>query len=223
MQFLLEIIDRYHICVVSRKTDKCRAESNHLVKVMIRTLSLACIVVLLVVSCALADIPIEGVTEYDYEYNLTNAWMYPEYMFLTSSLIWGWDEPRVIQNGTFGGGYKLDSFLVSALRKDAVNSTVLDMLNRSGEEGSEKEADGTLLSEYLSNAPVISANISLPVGGFFEDTLNIESVTVNLKITGFSDADMAIVRDTALFRYKDGKTAEMNVNKGEEIIPPSVP
>jgi hypothetical protein len=68
-------------------------------------------------SCSSADILIKGEQNYNYDYNITNIKDYPNYVFLTSSGIWNWKYTSVINSSTglFGGGYKLDHFLLHAI------------------------------------------------------------------------------------------------------------
>lgn len=81
---------------------------------MYRMIVLALITVSLL-QAAYADIAVEGISDYSFHYNISNLGQFPDYVFLTSSAIWGWDYPQVISDGTFGGGYKLDGFVLHAI------------------------------------------------------------------------------------------------------------
>ncbi|MFH0968694.1 MAG: hypothetical protein V1862_13525, partial [Methanobacteriota archaeon] len=63
----------------------------------------------------IADIPIEGMKQYNYQYVINNSFEYPDYLFLTSSEIWNFEHPFIVVNGTFSGGYKLDGFVLHAM------------------------------------------------------------------------------------------------------------
>lgn len=181
------------------------------------------IVLLLIMGGAAADIAIQGISPYNFQYNISNAWMYPDYQFLTSSAIWGWQVPGLIENGSFGGGYKLDSISIYAIRKDELNQTILDELNRSNTMTLAGERGGKVnLSGFLVQSSAIRANSSFPVAAFYEDDKDIQNVTVNLVITNLSPSGFNIIRDTAVFRYNSGKKSEVKINGSEDgILPPS--
>jgi len=67
--------------------------------------------------CASADVKVEGWRDLNYDYIISNINDYPDYIFLTSSNIWGWKYASMINStGPFGKGYKLDDFIVHAIR-----------------------------------------------------------------------------------------------------------
>ena len=191
---------------------------------MVRTITCIFIVFMLFIPCIMADIAIEGISPYNINYNLTNAGMYPDYVILTSSEIRGWDSPAIIQNGIFGGGYKLDGFIIHAIKKDMINVTMFNTLNQLNLDPNQGENENLLnISEYMALTPIVTANLSLPVSEYYNDDLNIKNVSVNLLISNMSDSEFKISRDNVIFGYKNGKTVVMELDENEELIPPPEP
>jgi hypothetical protein len=57
----------------------------------------------LLFSTASADVAVEGVSTNFYQYAISNFEEFKDYIFLTSSAIWGWEYPFIIQDGTVWG------------------------------------------------------------------------------------------------------------------------
>lgn len=57
----------------------------------------------LLLPCAYADVKVEGWREQSLDYAITNINDFPDYVFLTSSVIWGWEYASVLNStGSFG-------------------------------------------------------------------------------------------------------------------------
>jgi len=181
---------------------------------MYRMIVLA-LVTMSLLSAAYADIAVEGVSDYSFHYNISNFGQFPDYVFLTSSAIWGWDYPQVISDGTFGGGYKLDGFVLHAIL-----SSDLDM-ERLGPGNDEATNDADeMVHDYLKSLPFLTANISLPVGAFYDDKLGISNVSVILNITDLDETSFDVTKEAALFGYVNGTVIRVPVPDDEDLAPP---
>lgn len=169
-------------------------------------------------SAASADIAVEGVSTYSYQYTITNFEQFSDHIFLTSSAIWGWEYPFIIQDGTFGGGYKLDGFVLHAIPSADIDPDKITDLNASDTLSDETNESGA--SSYLADLPFLTANISLPKGAFFEDKLGIENVTVNLNITTLNETSFDAIKESALFGYRDGTVLQVPMSGDDEPVPP---
>lgn len=190
---------------------------------MCRTI-LTILVVISIIPATFADIAVEGVSQYDYQYKILNYEDFPDYLFITSSAIWGWEYPQVVTNGTFGGGYKLDGFILHAVpmtNADPKLSDIIDELNSPSSESN--QVDGSPYSDYFSTHPVLTANISLPVGTFYEDTLGIDNVSVYLTITNLDGTSFNLTKDEAVFGYTSDQVIKVPLSGDEDPLPPSSP
>lgn len=195
--------------------------SIHLVIPMLRVMMLLTIFIC-IFSPAMADVAIEGVSQYNYQYHITNYADYPDYAFITSSAIWGWEYPQVVMNGSFGGGYKLDGFILHAVPLTDVDDTLLDTLAELRNPSPDGDAtERASYAEYMSTIPVVTANVSLPVGTFYEDTLEIANVSADLTITTLNESSFNLTKDTAVFEYQNGEIAEVPFSGDADPIPPS--
>jgi hypothetical protein len=167
-----------------------------------------------------ADVAVEGVSTYSYQYDIVNAGDFPDYIFLTSSAIWGWEYPQIIENGTFGGGYKLDAFVFHAIPAADIDLNRITAGNT--EESSADAAEENDTQAYLSSLPFLTANVTLPVGAFYEDKLGIENVTVNLSITALNATAFEVKKESALFGMKNGSVIQAAIAGDEDPIPPAV-
>ncbi|HOJ97128.1 MAG TPA: hypothetical protein PK024_09880 [Methanospirillum sp.] len=168
-----------------------------------------------------ADVAVEGVSTYSYQYHIVNVDDFPDYLFLTSSAIWGWEYPHIIENGTFGGGYKLDAFILHAILAPDID--VNKITGGDTEESSSNAATENDTQTYLSSLPFLTANITLPVGAFYEDKLGIDNVTVNLSITTLNATAFEVKKESALFGLKNGSVLQVGIAGDEDPIPPVVP
>ncbi|ABD41310.1 hypothetical protein Mhun_1579 [Methanospirillum hungatei JF-1] len=177
------------------------------------------LVIGLLFSTASADVAVEGVSTYFYQYAISNFEEFKDYIFLTSSAIWGWEYPFIIQDGTFGGGYKLDGFVLHAIPSADIDPDTIADINAGDALTDETRDSG--VSSYLASLPFLTANISLPKGAFFEDDLEIENVTVVLNITALNETSFDVKKDAALFGYRDGTVIQVPMSGDDEPVPPA--
>lgn len=148
-----------------------------------------------------ADTPITGMKQYNYQYDITNTADYPDYLFLTSSEIWNFEYPSLIVNGTFGGGYKLDGFILHAIKKEDMSQTVKEELTSS-------DHDKKNLSPYFESAPLATSEILLPVSTSLSDKIPLTNLTVQLQVTGISDRILNITKIKTIYHYVNGTSSE---------------
>ena len=170
-------------------------------------------------SYASADVAVEGVSTYSYQYDISNFEQFSDYLFITSSAIWGWEYPFVIQDGIFGGGYKLDGFVLHAIPSADIDSDKIADVH--ADDALPDETNESEVSSYLSSLPFLTANISLPKGAFFEDELGIKNVTVVLNITSLNETSFDVIKESALFGYTDGTVIQVPISGDEEPVPPA--
>ncbi|MCA1917655.1 hypothetical protein [Methanospirillum hungatei] len=174
----------------------------------------------LLFSTASADVAVEGMSPYFYQYDISNFEEFKDYLFLTSSAIWGWEYPFIIQDGTFGGGYKLDGFVLHAIPSADIDPDTIAAIN-AGDALTDESHDSEV-SSSLSRLPFLTANISLPKGVFFEDDLGVLNVTVFLNITALNETSFDVKKEAALFGYRDGTVIQVPLSGDEEPVPPAV-
>lgn len=165
-----------------------------------------------------ADVAVEGVSTYSYQYDISNFEQFSDYLFLTSSAIWGWDYPFIIQDGTFGGGYKLDRFVLHAIPSADIDSDKIADVHAGDTLSDETNESGA--ASYLSGLPFLTANISLPKGAFYEDELGIENVTINLNITALNETSFDVIKESAVFGYTNGTILQVPMYGDEDPVPP---
>jgi hypothetical protein len=144
-----------------------------------------------------ADIPIEGMKQYNYQYVINNSAEYPEYIFLTSSEIWGFDHPSIVVNGTFGGGYKLDGFVLHAMKEKSLYPTIKEQM---GSDEQEKPD----VTKFFDTAPVLTSDIMLPVSTTIDEKIPLTNLTVFLAIQEISDTGLNITREKTRYGYQNG-------------------
>lgn len=163
------------------------------------------VAVLLLSLSASADVPVEGMKQADYTYVISNIKDYPEYVFLTSSVIWGWKYATIINStGTFGGGYKLDSYEVHAIRASDFNR---QKFLASRDEYDREIANCT---DYCRDNPkIISSNLTLPKATSVKEIIPLKKIEVDLRIDGVTDEALKITRTKMLYYYENGTVQEL--------------
>lgn len=156
----------------------------------------------LLVSGAYADMPIPGMKGYDNQYVISNIGDYPDYLFLTSSAIWGWGYTSPVDQatGSFGGGYKLDSFLLHAVKASDFNASIFPAGSRAG------DVDCTAYCQ--GNSKIVSSSINLPVSKLVNDTLPLSKITVYLNVNSINDTSLNITRSRTVYQYDNGTSLE---------------
>lgn len=157
---------------------------------------------LLLVSGAYADVPIPGMKGYENQYIISNIDDYPDYLFITSSAIWGWKHTSQVDRATcsFGGGYKLDSFHLHAAKASDFNASIF------AAGSSADEADCTAYCQ--GNLEIVSSSIDLPVSTLVNDTLPLSQIMVYLKVNSINDTCLDITRDRTVYQYDNGTSLE---------------
>lgn len=163
----------------------------------------------LIITPTPGDIPIEGITPYNYQYQITNTANFSDYSFLISSEIWGFDSPHLVNNGTFGGGYKLDGFILHAIRNSDLDPEVRESLI-SHEEGEKN------LVEYFKNVQLATSSMLLPVSTGIDSAIPLSNITVMLQIEDIVDRDLAVSETKKVFWYLNGTVEEKFPSKTEE-------
>jgi hypothetical protein len=163
------------------------------------------VAVLLLSLSASADVPVEGMKQADYTYVISNIKDYPEYVFLTSSVIWGWKYATIINStGTFGGGYKLDSYEVHAIRASDFDR---QKFLASRDEYDREIANCT---DYCRDNPkIISSNLTLPKATSVKEIIPLKKIEVDLRIDGVTDEALKITRTKMLYYYENGTVQEL--------------
>ncbi len=163
------------------------------------------VAVLLLSLSASADVPVEGMKQADYTYVISNIKDYPEYVFLTSSVIWGWKHATIINStGTFGGGYKLDSYEVHAIRASD--------FDRQKFLAAKDEYDREIANctDYCRDNPkIISSNLTLPKATSVKEIIPLKKIEVDLRIDGVTDEALKISRTKMLYYYENGTVQEL--------------
>lgn len=162
-----------------------------------------------IITPAPGDIPIEGITPFNYQYQITNTANFSNYSFIISSEIWGFDSSHLVTNGTFGGGYKLDGFILHAIRNTDLDPGVREHLT------SEKEGDKSL-ADYFKTAHMATSSMLLPVSTGIDSAIPLSNITVILHIEDITDSDLVITEDKKVFGYLNGTVEEKLTNQTEE-------
>lgn len=154
---------------------------------------------------ATADVPVEGMKQVSYSYVISNIRDYPDYVFLTSSAIWGWKYASIINStGTFGGGYKLDSYEVHAIRAPDFDR---QKFFAARDEYNQEIAN---CSDYCRDNPkIVSSNLALPKATSVNLTMPIEKLEVLLSVDGITDQALDISKTRMLYYYENGTVQEL--------------
>lgn len=191
-------------------------EKREILDHRIRSLGVA-LAVLLVAFMAQADVAIEGMKTYDCNYVISNIGNYPNYVFLTSSAIWGWTYVSVVdkKTGTFGGGYKLDGFALHAVKATDLRGVKLKSIG---------DLSPSQAEQIKNNAKVLTANIILPKATNFNDTVPLEKFSIILRIDALNDTAFNVSRIKVVFDYTGGKRKEVpfHMKSNVDVLTPSV-
>ncbi|HWQ68264.1 MAG TPA: hypothetical protein VN372_15525 [Methanospirillum sp.] len=163
-----------------------------------------------------ADVPVEGMKQYNYQYVINNTADYPDYFFLTSSEIWKWNDPKPVLNGTFQDGYKFDGFVLHAIKQTDMDPGILSALM------DPMEAPEKNLTEYFEKVSIATANVSLPVSTTVDDTIPLIDIQVNLHVNSISPTDLNVSMSSVIFRYTDTRSEEIPLAEGEDVPEPGV-
>ncbi len=163
--------------------------------------TLLLIFMVLGVSSVLADVPVEGIAQYTYQYLINNTEEYPEYSFITSSEIWGFEQPSLVINGSFGGGYKLDGFVLHAIRTADLSEKIQEQLSAPGK-------DTLNLSRYFTTVPVATSDLLLPVSTGMDSSITLSNITVVLQVQEIYGSDLNATKEKTIFRYENGTALE---------------
>lgn len=163
--------------------------------------TLLVIFMVLGVSSVVADVPVEGIAQYTYQYLINNTAEYPEYSFITSSEIWGFEQPSLVINGSFGGGYKLDGFVLHAIRTADLSEKIQEQLSAPGK-------DTLNLSRYFTTVPVATSDLLLPVSTGMDSSITLSNITVVLQVQEIYGSDLNATKEKTIFRYENGTALE---------------
>lgn len=158
-------------------------------------------------SSGLADILIKGEKNYNYEYNITNINDYPDYVFLTSSVIHKWEYTSIINSttGLFGGGYKLDRFRLHAI---AASDFDRDLFFSQRDQYNPERVNCT---EYCqNNSQIATANLALPVAISLNESMGVDRIEVFLKIDDITNESLNISRTGMQYYYQNGTVKEVS-------------
>ena len=158
----------------------------------------------MVVICSvpvMADVPIEGIKQYSYQYVINNSADYPDYVFLTSSEIWSFEHPIFVINGTFGGGYKLDGFILHAIKNADLDAAVKEKLSAAGKGENN-------FSTYFESAPIATSDILLPVSTGMNDTIPVNNITVILEVKEIKGDILNVTKVKKLLGFENGSIIE---------------
>lgn len=156
-----------------------------------------------------ADVKVEGWREQRYDYIITNINDFPDYVFLTSSAIRGWEYASVLDRlGSFGGGYKLDGFYVHAIR-----SVDFDK-ERFFNQRAEYDQDAVNCTDYCQNNSMIaSSDLYLPKSVSMQETIPLNKIEVLLTVNDITDKALDISKTKMLYYYANGTIRETNAGE----------
>lgn len=171
--------------------------------------ALILMIIILSLYPATGDVPVDGIVQYPYQYLITNAGSFPEFTFLTSSENWGFDHPALVINGSFGGGYNQDGFILHAIASTTLDETIRARLSGSNQ-------PETNFSEYFSHAPLATADILLPVSTGMDETIPVQNITILLEVADISGAVMQVTKTSTILQFTNGTSME---EKNEQVSP----
>lgn len=165
---------------------------------------------LLLSFCVLADLKVEGWREQSYEYIISNVNDFPDYVFLTSSAMQGWDYASLVNSaGTFGGGYKFDSFIVHAMRASDFDR------DKFFSQRDKYDQETVNCTQYCQDNPrIVSANLTLPKSISVEERIPLKKIEVYLKVDSISDQALNISKTKMLYYYENGTIQELPPEEG---------
>jgi hypothetical protein len=163
-----------------------------------------------------ADISVTDMKQQTYQYIINNTEVFQDYQFLTSSEIWNYEYPLLIINGTFGGGYKQDGFILHAIKNKDLDPAILAELKSTDYEKKN-------LSAYFETAPVATSDLILPVATTLDEKIPVQNFTVLLQIDEIQNKTLNVTRVKTIYQYENGTIAEIvqtnesNLNKSDEL------
>jgi len=191
-----------------------QAQTKHRMLSIVKCTALV-LSMLMLASTACADIAVEGMRQYDYNYSIVNIGDFPDYVFLTSSAIWGWEYVSEInRTGSFGGGYKLDGFQVHAIKAENLDQGMLK-----AETSGDDKAKASRMEYFENNKDIVSSNTTLPVATSLEEALGLKSISVYLKINSINESAINLSETRVVYSYLDGRTEELPVKDGDIPAP----
>ena len=165
---------------------------------------------------AFGDVPIEGMKQYNYQYHINNTEEYPEYMFLTSSEIWGFEQPSIVVNGTFGGGYKLDGFVLHAMKEADLDPLIKEQMSRETQETKN-------LTGYFKSLSLATSDVLLPISTPIIDTIPLSNLTVLLQIQGITDTGLNVTKIRTVYGFENGTTIDQKYRETADDTQPGSP
>jgi hypothetical protein len=163
---------------------------------------------LLLSQFVLADVRVEGWEEVEYKYIISNIKDYPEYLFLTNSAIWGWEYASVINStGEFGGGYKLDGFVVNSIKRSNLGQQQERLF---GQNGSDDLQTFNCTDYCQDNSDIVSSDLSLPKATSMKEDQGVDGIEVYLKIEDINDQSLNLSKVKMLYYYQNGTIAEVS-------------
>jgi hypothetical protein len=179
---------------------------------MIQKIIPALILIAAITVGAIADVPITGEKQYSYRYVINNFADYSDYLFITSSEIWQYQMPGLVLNGTFGGGYKLDGFILHAIKKTDFDPVALDIFNSA-------DVENKNLSNYLESAMKLTSDLHLPIATSMSEKILLDNITVILSINEINETDFNVSRIKTIFGFENGTTDEEHyIEENEEDL-----
>ena len=169
--------------------------------------SIMILAILLIYGTAVADIPIKGMKDYYYEYILYNINDFPDYIFLTSSSIWGWKHATMIDKatGSFGGGYKLDGFRIHAIKSD-------DFKESLWHNSRSKNDQETNCAEYCgNNSKIVTSDLNLPKALSLKEDPLLDKIVVYLIVDEISDNALNISKTRIVYYNINGTIRNLPV------------
>jgi hypothetical protein len=167
--------------------------------------------ILLLSQCIMADVRVEGWEQVDYKYIISNIKDFPQYLFLTSSAIWGWEYASVIDStGEFGGGYKLDSFIVNSIKRSNLDAERLVDESGSDDGGSDDLLTFNCTNYCQDNSNIVSSDLSLPKATSVEESQGVDGIEVDIRIDEITDQNLKLSKVRMVYYYQNGTTQEVS-------------
>lgn len=166
------------------------------------TVFLVAVLLVMMLGNSSADVPVMGKKNHDITYNLTNIKDHPDYIFLTSSVIWKWDYVAIInQTGIFEGGYKSDYFILNTVPTSKFNKTAFD---------------DDPARYCANNTGIIQSRISLPVSTLIDNDIELDQMKVDLEIENISDELLNVSMKCVTYHFTNGTVESLQID-GEEM------
>ncbi|OPX78894.1 MAG: hypothetical protein A4E45_01009 [Methanosaeta sp. PtaB.Bin039] len=153
-----------------------------------------------------ADLLVPGTTYVSYQYRVTNLDEHPDYLIMATSEIWGCEYVTIINqsNPGFGGGYKLDGFVIVAQPAASFDPQAF-WDNRTG--------------YCASSSDLIRSDMALPVAFSVNKSIGLERAQVFLKVDPGRDG-LAVTPTRVVYSYEDGEQEDLPVGEGQQIPAP---